>query len=40
MQIEADECNVKSLLEPDCVSRIHNGLTFKMDELAGPSKIS
>ena len=36
--MEAGECDLMSLLESDCIDRIHNTLTLKKDELARTSK--
>ena len=38
--MESGECDLKLLLESDCVGRIHNSLTLKRDELARASKTS
>ena len=38
--MEAGECDLMSLLESDCIDRIHNTLTLKRDEQARTSKTS
>ena len=38
MLMETGECDLDSLLESDCIDRIHNSLTEKKDELARTSK--
>ena len=38
--MEAGECDLMSLLESDCIDRIHNTLTLKRDELTRTSKTS
>lgn len=40
MLVETGECDLKSLLESDCVGRIHNTLSLKKDELGRTSKSS
>ena len=40
MFMETGECDLDSLLESDCIDRIHNSLTEKKDELARTSKTS
>ena len=40
MLMETRECDLDSLLESDCIDRIHNFLTEKKDELARTSKTS
>ena len=40
MLMETGECDLDSLLESDCIDRIHNSLTEKRGELARTSKTS
>ena len=40
MLMKTGECDLDSLLESDCIDRIHNSLTEKRDELARRSKTS
>ena len=40
MLIETGECDLDSLLESDCIDKIHNSLTEKKDDLARTSKTS